>query len=49
MDGTFYVATIHQNGLIDICLHYAWVAIFEKFINKLKKIKFFEAWIKKIS
>ena len=40
MVGTIYIANIHQNGLIDVCLQYALVALFEKIANKLKKIKF---------
>ena len=34
MVGTVYIANIHQNGLIDVCLQYALVALFEKIANK---------------
>ena len=44
MDGTFYVSNTHQNCLIDISLDYAWVFVFEKFMNLLKNLSFFNHW-----
>jgi hypothetical protein len=40
MVGTVNIANIHQKGLIDVCLQYALVALFEKIGNKFEKIKF---------
>ena len=40
MVGTVYIANIHQNGLIDVCLQYALVALFEQIANKLRKNQF---------
>ena len=48
MTGTFHVANIHQNGLIGKSLYYAWVAVFEIFINKLKKQSFLKPQFSKL-